>query len=130
MSERILIDSDVLVWFTRGHPAAVERLFQIDPWHISVVSYMELAQGCRNKTELTQIKKGLAAQGTQITQLSASISERAAKLVEGYALSHNLRLGDALIAATALELDCVLLTANIKHFSSIPGLKYEAFVIH
>jgi predicted nucleic acid-binding protein len=48
----ILIDSDVLIWFTRGHAAAAERLRQIDHWRISTITYLELAQGCRNKREL------------------------------------------------------------------------------
>ena len=52
MSAGILIDSDVLVWLTRGHTGAAQRLQDINPWHISVVTYMELAQGCRDKAEL------------------------------------------------------------------------------
>jgi predicted nucleic acid-binding protein len=43
-------------------------------------------------------------------------------------LSHGLQLGDALIAATALEHNLPVLTANIKHFSPISGLSVEAFV--
>jgi len=53
-----LIDSDVLIWFTRGHLGAVERLARIDAWQISVVTYLEVAQGCRNKDELHRIKLG------------------------------------------------------------------------
>ena len=57
----MLIDSDVLVWLTRGHPGAAQRLNEIHPWRISVVTDMELAQGCRDKAELARLKKGLAA---------------------------------------------------------------------
>jgi len=39
-----------------------------------------------------------------------------------------LQLGDALIAATALEHRLAVLTANTKHFSPIDGLRIEAFV--
>lgn len=45
-----------------------------------------------------------------------------------YALSHGLQLGDALIAATALEYGLPVLTANTKHFGQIEGLQVEAFV--
>jgi predicted nucleic acid-binding protein len=38
------------------------------------------------------------------------------------------QLGDALIAATALEHNLTVLTANIKHFSAMAGLRIEAFV--
>ena len=58
----MLIDSDVLVWLTRGHPGAVERLGKIAVWRISVVTYMELAQGCRDKAELARLKKGACRQ--------------------------------------------------------------------
>lgn len=54
----VLIDSDVLIWLTRGHVGAAQRLGQISTWRISVVTYMELAQGCRNKAELAWLKKG------------------------------------------------------------------------
>jgi predicted nucleic acid-binding protein len=49
-------------------------------------------------------------------------------LIERYALSHGLRLADALIGATAaLEHQLTLLTANVKHFAPIEGLVLEQF---
>ena len=92
-----LIDSDVLVWLTRGHPAAAERLHQINPWCISVVTYMELAQGCRDKAELARLKKGLTVHHTEVLPITPGISQRAADLIDALALSHSLRLADALI---------------------------------
>ncbi|HWM70575.1 MAG TPA: type II toxin-antitoxin system VapC family toxin [Steroidobacteraceae bacterium] len=124
----MLIDSDVLVWLTRGHPGAAQRLNQISPWRISVVTYIELAQGCRDKTELARLKKGLAAHETQVLPITPAISQRAAELIDALALSHGLRLADALIGATALEHDLTLLTANLKHFNALEGLRLEAFV--
>ena len=49
------------------------------------------------------------------------------RLIDQYALSDGLQLGDALIAATALEDGLPLLTANVKHFGSIEGLDVERF---
>ena len=60
--------------------------------------------------------------------VSAAISDRAMQLIDAYALSHSMQLGDALIAATALEHNLTVLTANIKHFGAIEGLRIEAFV--
>jgi predicted nucleic acid-binding protein len=54
----MLIDTDVLVWMTRGHIGAAQRLSQLLPWKLSVVTYIELAQGCRTKVELNRLKKG------------------------------------------------------------------------
>ena len=93
----MLIDTDVLIWMTRGHVGAAARLQTLLPWRISAVTYMELAQGCRNKQELAQIKKGLVLSKTDILPISTAISDRAIKLIDAYALSHNMQLGDALI---------------------------------
>lgn len=48
--------------------------------------------------------------------------------METFTLSHGLQLGDALIAATALELNMPILTANVKHFGVIPMLNIEGFL--
>jgi hypothetical protein len=123
----ILIDSDVLIWLTRGHSRANTRLQQINPWRISTITYLELAQGCRNKDELQRAKRGLAVQQTQILPLTSAISERAMALIDVHALADGLRLADALIAATALEHNLTLLTGNTKHFSPIEQLNIERF---
>jgi predicted nucleic acid-binding protein len=124
----MLIDSDVLVWLTRGHVGAAQRLHQVNPWRISVVTYIELAQGCRDKAELARLKKGLAVRSTEVLQVTPAISERAAELVDALALSYGMRLADALIGATAIEHGLMLLTANVKHFGAVEGLSIEAFL--
>ena len=60
--------------------------------------------------------------------LSEAITLRAIDLMESLALSHGLQMGDALIAATALEHGLPVLTANVKHFSPVEGLTVEAFL--
>lgn len=123
-----LIDSDVLVWLTRGHVGAARRLHALPAWRISAVTYIELAQGCRDKAELARLKKGLAARHTEIVPITPAISQRAAELIDALALSHGMRLADALIGATALEDQATLITANVKHLSAVDGLNVEAFV--
>lgn len=39
-----------------------------------------------------------------------------------------VQMGDALIAATALEHQLPVLTANVKHFGAVAGINVEAFV--
>ena len=123
----MLIDSDVLIWLTRGHAGAAAKLQSLNPWRISTVTYIELAQGCRNQRELTQVKQGLIAANTQIIPITSSICACATILIDDYALSGGLRLADALIAATAIEMSMVLLTANFKHFNVINQLKINRF---
>ena len=122
-----LIDSDVLIWLTRGHLGAARRLHALPAWRISVVTYMELSQGCRDKEDLVKLKTGLAARNTEILPVTAAISERAAELIDRLALSHGMRLADALIGATAVELQATLITGNLKHFSAVDALRIEAF---
>ena len=123
----MLIDSDVLVWLTRGHVGAAQRLHALPTWRISAVTYIELAQGCRDKADLVRLKKGLAARNTEIVPITPAISERAVELIDRPALSHGMRLADALIGATAIEINATLITANVKHFGAVEVLKVEAF---
>lgn len=123
----MLIDSDILIWLTRGHAGAQAVLDKIKPWRISSVTYIELAQGCRNQQELKQVKLGLFAADTEIIPITANISSRAMTLIDEYALASGLRLADALITATALETNLTLLTANTKHFKPIKHLKVKGF---
>ena len=44
-----------------------------------------------------------------------------------YALSHSMMLTDALIAATAVQNNELLLTANDKHYKFIPNIEYKRF---
>ena len=124
----MLIDTDVLIWMTRGHAGAAAHLQTLTPWRISAVTYMELAQGCRDKQELTRIKKGLAMSQTEILPINSAITDRAMQLIDNYALSHGMQLGDALIVATALEHGTTILTCNAKHFSAVDSLNVEVFV--
>lgn len=73
------------------------------------------------------MKNALGGSGAEIVALSDSIGQRAMHLIDQYTLANGLRLGDALIAATAIEHGLTLLTANLKHFGSIAGLVVERF---
>lgn len=123
----MLVDSDVLIWTLRGHAPAIAALHGLANWHISAVSYMEMAQGCRNKIELRAMQKAFKSEDNEVLPITQGISELACSLVEKYALSHSLQMADALIAATAISHSLPLLTANVKHFSAVAGLRVQVF---
>jgi predicted nucleic acid-binding protein len=52
---------------------------------------------------------------------------RAMFLVEDYFLSHSLELADAIIVATSLEKQEILLTANDKYYKFIPNIQVKKF---
>ena len=123
----MLVDTDVLIWHLRGYPKATQRLDQLPKLVLSAVTYLELLQGMRNRSEQRALQKSLALRQAERLPLTPAITERAIILMEKLALSHGLQLGDALIAATGIEHQLTLLTANTKHFSVVDGLQLERF---
>lgn len=87
---------------------------------MSSVTYMELMVGALNKREAGIIKKAFS--DFEIVEISEAISARARNLIEKFTKSHGLLIPDALIAASALELQIPLYTANIRDFRFIPDL--------
>ena len=82
---------------------------------MSAVSYLEVLQGMRNKAELAAVKKMLERRQATLLPITAAVTEQAIKLMVSLTLSHGLQMGDALIAATALEHGLPVLTGNVKH---------------
>ena len=123
----MLIDTDVLIWNLRGNAKAAERLDQAGGFVLSAVSYMELIQGVRDKTELGVLRQALQYWGASVQPLDQEISARAIFLMETYALGHGLQMADALIGATGISLGTTLITANDKHYRMIDGLDIEVF---
>jgi len=76
---------------------------------------------------MVAVQKSFEMRKAQRLPLTPAITERATALMETLSLSDGLQLGDALIAATALEHNLALLTGNIKHFAPIEPLKIERF---
>lgn len=125
--KEMLIDTDVLIWLARGNANASRLINSLGDWAISSVSYMEMLQGCRNKTEQKALHKAFKSTPDTILGISPGINDQAIELVELHALSHSLHMADALIAATALEHSLPLLTGNGKHFKVVNGLKVVVF---
>ena len=123
----MLIDTDVLVWFFRGSESARAAVAGCGDVALSAVSYMELVQGARDKVELLGLRRAIGTNGWRLIPISESASHRAVLYVERHALSHGIRLADALIAATAVETGQALMTANTRHYHFLPGLEIERF---
>ena len=123
----MLFDTDVLIWAQRGHGDAMELIGDAEERYISALTYMELLQGVRNKSEIRVIKSFLTDAVFQTLPLTENIGHRALVYIEEYALSSGLRSADAIIAATAAENNLALVTSNQKHFKPIRELNLYAF---
>ncbi|HQF74392.1 MAG TPA: type II toxin-antitoxin system VapC family toxin [Treponemataceae bacterium] len=123
----MIIDTNVLIWYLRGNTRAKEVVECQIPFSLSVVTYMELVQGMKNRNEFRLFQKQLSVWHARILHIDRDVSSRAMFYVQEYALSHSMALADALVAATVVQNADVLLTANEKHYRFIPTLEYAKF---
>jgi predicted nucleic acid-binding protein len=123
----MIIDTDVLVWYMRGNEKAYEIIEDSNAFFISVVTYIELVQGMRNKKELNNLRKALHGWNTQILYISEAISVKAMFYIEQHFLSHSIQLADALIGATAIVYGFPILTANDRHYRVMKDIQIKKF---
>jgi predicted nucleic acid-binding protein len=114
----ILIDSDIVIEILRGRNQEIlERWQALAASDLSIlispVTIAEVGAGAR------------PAEGDAIAELFApltcvpiqdEIGRLAGDLLRGFAKSHSLELGDALIAASAIHCGAKLWTRNRKHY--------------
>jgi len=123
----LLIDTDVLIWYMKGNERAYRTIEGNLPFSSSVVTYMELVQGMRNKDELNCLRQTLKGWGAKLLYVSEEISAKAMFYVEQHYLSHSLQLADALIGATAVSYGLPILTGNDKHYKIIKQVQIKVF---
>jgi predicted nucleic acid-binding protein len=116
MSE-VLLDSDVIISWLRGiDPIAgiiVDLLERKTSLIWTPVSIAEIFAGVR-ETEKARANKLFLV--LDMLPISAPIGKRAGEYLHKYAKSHNVELGDALIAASAQISGLPLWTLNKKHY--------------
>jgi hypothetical protein len=123
----MLIDTDVLIWYLKGNDKAYQAIESSSNFFISVVTYMELVQGMRDKNELKNLRKALHIWNAKILYISEEISSKAMFYVEQHFLSHSMQLADALIGATAIAYGSPVLTGNDKHYKVLKDMEIKRF---
>jgi len=117
----VILDSDVIIEVLRGNSATAEWLRAQRAAGIglvySPVSRAEVRAGSRSAE-----RPAIAALFRSLTAISieASTGELAGEQLSKYARSHGVQMGDALIAASALESANNLATFNARHFPGVP----------
>jgi predicted nucleic acid-binding protein len=129
MSDVIIIDTDILIDAGRGIELALACLTQYESEQvtlaISVITKMELVVGCRDKGELRDMEKFLHR--FQIFNIDEMTSIKADEILQQYRLSHGLLIPDALIAATALNWRCPLISKNQRDYRFIEELELVVY---
>ena len=123
----MIFDTDILIWVQRGNDKSARLIEKDKDRYLSIQSYMELLQGARNKTHHKYVKDFISEFEFSILPFTENIGHRALIYVEEYALSSNMRSGDAIIAATAVENNMMLVSSNVKHFKVVNELKLKGF---
>ena len=123
----MIIDTDVLIWYMKGNEKAYKAIEMANNFFISVVTYMELVQGMRNKKELNSLRKSIHSWDAKVLYISEEISSKAMFYVEQHFLSHSLQLADAFIGATAVAYGLPILTGNDKHYRTVKDIQITKF---
>jgi hypothetical protein len=125
----VAFDTDVLIGWFRGSERA-RRFRARGPRRrraVPSVVVMELLQGCRSRAEAGPVRDFLAENFAVVLYPNEVIARRAEDLIVEHAASHGLRVGDAIIAATAIENDAILATGNARHYRAVRGLRLRRF---
>lgn len=130
MGQGFLIDTNVLIYYFKGlipndKGAQFKEIISNTP-NISVITKIEFL-GWPEYDDFSYAKSNKYISLANIILLSNEIVDRSIAIKR----NNNLKLGDTIIAATALENNLILITRNIKDFTKIPDLKlYNPFEIN
>ena len=124
----MIYDTDILIWVQRGNGKAARLIEKDTDKHLSIYSCMELLQGAKDRTQQKYVKDFLHDFSFSVLPLTENTGHRALIYVAEFALSANMRAGDAIIAATAVENNLTLVSSNTKHFGVVKELQLKGFV--
>ncbi len=121
MARSILLDTDVLVDFFRGHSKAVAFVNANSSRIIlSSIVVAELYAGVKGDAEQATIDKFVSL--FRVIPIGVEIAKAGGLYRRDYGNSHGVGLADAILAATAQVENAQLKTLNIKHYPMIKGL--------
>jgi predicted nucleic acid-binding protein len=122
MAGSILLDTDILVDFFRGHGKAVAFVNAHSARIIlSSIVVAELYAGVKGDAEQAALENFVSL--FRVVPVSAEIAKAGGLYKRDYGKSHGVGLADAILAATAEAENAELKTLNTKHYPMLKGLK-------
>jgi predicted nucleic acid-binding protein len=123
MGKRYLIDTNIAIYLLDGNmpPNTIDFLEKIidNEYFISVISKMELLGFDFSDASKNEITAAFVSESS-LVQLTEEVIKQTIALRK----VKKMKLPDAIIAATALAYDLVLVSRNDKDFDKIPNLEY------
>ena len=124
MGQTTLLDTNIFIYLTKGglDESTLLRLRNatISGFNLSVISKIELL-GYTFPTIEEKEQTESFIQSSTIFALTDDIVDKTIELRK----AHKIKLPDAIIAATALVHDLILISRNDKDFAVIPSLNYN-----
>lgn len=120
-TDRYLIDTNILIYFLQGEEVALSFFKNIMDKElcISLINKIEvLAFPDLSENEEMEIKQFL------LNFITLNVDDPVAEETIRIRKMYKLKLGDALISATSIMHDAVLVSRNEKDFSKVDGLKF------
>lgn len=124
--QKVVLDADVIIDYTRNANLVLEILLEknyqreIKLFAPSVVvSELMTGQDTRKAEKLEKLRRFFKK--VEFVPLTYDLAEQAGFLLRD---QRNLKLADAIVAATCLSLNAKLATRNIKDFAGIDGLRF------
>ena len=115
---KAVFDTNILIDFLKKENSARQELGHYGHKIISIITYMEILVGAKAKDDELKLRGFLAVFNQQ--SITREIADIAVKLRQ----KHKIRLPDAVIWATALHHECLLITRNEKDFDkSHPSIR-------
>lgn len=120
---RYLVDSNIIIYITKGHEKAfafMEQLYadQSNDFLCSVITEAELCS-IKISEKNHEIIEGVLSEA-EIIEVTSDIARKAGEIrAKGYDKGFKIKLPDALIAATAILENAIVVTHNVADFHRI-----------
>ena len=122
MAVKLLVDTDVLVDFLRGHKDAVDFIrTSSERIVLSAVTVAELYAGVRDGMERRELDEFVAL--FPVIAVQRDIAAAAGLYHREHSKSHGVGLADATVAATARREKAGLRTLNVKHYPDVSDVE-------
>jgi len=122
MVRPLVLDTDVLIDFFRGHSKAVAYVqAHASRIILSSIVVAELYAGVKGEAEETTLADFIAL--FRVIPITREIAQAGGLYRRDYGKSHGVGLADAILAATTEAEGAELKTLNTKHYPMLKGLR-------